>query len=103
MVREKTNDAQGAFFEVPVKRKGQKSILFRRIESKPVTRESSEEDPKSPQFSHYGLNTCRMMENMRYDLMKRSILNFDQGRRTLLQSFIPKGKALTIIIKLGGG
>jgi len=31
--------------------------------------------------------------DMGYDLMKRSGLNFGQGRRTLLQSFVPKGKA----------
>ena len=52
MVREKTSNAQGAFFEVPTKHKGQKLILFGRIESEPVTDESSEEDPESPQFSH---------------------------------------------------
>jgi len=34
-----------------------------------------------------------MMENIGYDLMKKSDLNFGKGRRTLLQSFIPKGKA----------
>ena len=48
MVHEKTNDAQGAFFEVPAKRKGQKLILFERIEPEPVTHESSEDDPESP-------------------------------------------------------
>jgi len=62
MVREKTSDAQEAFFEVPTKRKGQKPILFGRIESKAVTRESSKDNPESPQFSHYRPNACRMME-----------------------------------------
>ena len=37
MVCEKTSDAQRAFFKVPAKHKGQKPILFGRIESKPVT------------------------------------------------------------------
>jgi len=83
MVREKA-DAPGAFFEVPAKHKGQKPILFGRIESKPLTRESSKDDHESPQFSHYGPNACCMMENMGYDLTKRSGLNFDQGRRILL-------------------
>jgi len=32
MVCKKTSDAQGAFFEVPAKRKGKKPILFGRIE-----------------------------------------------------------------------
>ena len=76
MVRKKTSDAQGTFFEVPAKRKGQKPILFRRTESEPVTRESSKDDPESPQFSHYEPHACRMIENIGYDLMKRSGLNF---------------------------
>ena len=54
MIREKTSDAQRAFFEVPAKHKGQKLILFERIESEPVTCENSEDDLESPQFSHYG-------------------------------------------------
>ena len=33
-----------------------------------------------------------MMENMGYNLTKRSDLNFGQGRQTLLKSFVPKGK-----------
>ena len=103
MVHEKTSDAQGAFFEVLAKRKGQKSILLRRIESEPVTHESSKDDPESPQFSYYKLNACRMMENMGYDLMKRSGLNFGQIRQTLFRSFVPKGKAPATIIKLRGG
>jgi len=68
---------------VPTKRKGQKLILFERIEFEPVTRESSEDNLESPQFSHYGSNACCMMENMEYDLKKRFGLNFGQGRRTL--------------------
>ena len=36
IAREKTSDAQGVFFEVPVKRKGQNPILFGRIESELV-------------------------------------------------------------------
>ena len=46
MVRKKTSDAQGAFFEVPAKHKGQKAILFGKIESELVTRESSEDNPE---------------------------------------------------------
>jgi len=76
MMCEKTSDAQGAFFEVPAKRKGQKQILFERIESEPVTRESSEDNPESPQFSHYGPNAYYLMENMGYNMMKRLVLNF---------------------------
>jgi len=30
---------------------------------------------------------------MGHDLAKKSRLNFDKGRRTLLRSFVPKGKA----------
>ena len=92
MVHEKTSDAQGTFFEVPAKRKDQKPILFGRIEPEPVIHESSKDNPEPPQFSHYGPNACRMIENMGYNLMKRSGLNFGQGRRTLLRFFIPKEK-----------
>ena len=42
---------------------------------------------------HYEPNVLRMMENMGYDLMKKSGLNFGIERRTLLRSFISKGKA----------
>ena len=34
-----------------------------------------------------------MMERMGYDLINRPGLNFGKGRRTLLRSFVPKGKA----------
>ena len=37
MVRENTSDTQGAFFEVPAKHKGQKPILFGRVESEAMT------------------------------------------------------------------
>jgi len=64
MVHEKTNDAQGAFFEVPAKHKDQKSILFGRFESEPMTHEISEDDFESPQFSHYKWNSHCIMKNM---------------------------------------
>ena len=41
MIHENAGDIRGAFFEVPVMRKGQKPILFGRVESEPVTFESS--------------------------------------------------------------
>jgi len=34
-----------------------------------------------------------MMENMGYDPTSGLGLNFDKGRRILLRSFVPKGKA----------
>ena len=80
IVHEKTSDAQGAFFEVPTKHKGQKLIQFVRIESEPMTDERSDEDPESPQFSHYEPHACRMIENIGYDRMKYFVLNFGQGR-----------------------
>jgi len=97
------NEAQGSLFEVPAGHKSQKSILFRRIASELMPREDSESENKFPQFPHYELNVLRMMENMGYDLTKGPGLNFGKGRRTLLWSFVPKGKALIIIIKLAGG
>ena len=38
------SDAQGSFFEVLVSHKGQKSIFFRKVESKPMTCEDSESE-----------------------------------------------------------
>ena len=48
MVHEKISDARKALFEVLVKWKGQKPILFERIESEPIAYESSGGGSKSP-------------------------------------------------------
>ena len=58
-----------------------------------MARESSEDNAESPQFSHNGPHARRMMEKMGYDLTKRFGLSFGKERRTLLRSFVPKGKA----------
>jgi len=68
-----------------------------------MTYEDSESETKLLQFSHYESNVLRMMKNMRYDLTSGPDLNFGKGKRTLLRSFIPKGKTLIIIIELAGG
>ena len=73
--------------------KGQKLILFGRVESKLMIREDSESETKLSQFSHYEPNVLKMMENIGYDLISGLGLNFGKGRQTLLRSFIPKGKA----------
>ena len=39
---------------------------------------------------------------MGYDLTNGPGLNFSKGRRTLLRSFVPKGKPLIITIELAG-
>jgi len=83
-VYQSVGDAQGSFFEVPIRRKGQKLILFRRVESKPTTYEDAESETELPQFSHYDPNALRMMENMGYDLTSVPSLNFGKGRRILL-------------------
>ena len=88
---------------VPARRKGQKPILFGRIKSEPMSREESEGEEEPPQFGHYLPNALRMMESMGYDLTNGLRLNFGKGRRTLLRSFVPKGKPLIIIIRLAGG
>ena len=51
-VYQSVNDAQGSFFEVPARRKGQKLILFGRVDST-TTCEDSERETKLPQFSYY--------------------------------------------------
>ena len=78
---------------VPARRKGQKPILFGRISSEPTPREDSESEEESPQLSHYEPKALKMMKCMGYDLTNRPGLNFGKGRRTLLRSFVPKGKA----------
>jgi len=92
-VCQSVSDAQGSFFEVLARRKGQKLILFRRVRSKPTTCKDSKSETKLPQFSHYESNVLRMMEIMGYDLTSGLGLNFGKGRRTLLLSFVTKGKA----------
>ena len=84
------NEAQGSLFKVPARRKGQKSILFRRVEFESMTCEDSKSENEPPQFSHYKSNVLRMMENIGYNLTSGPDLNFGKGRRTLLRSFIPK-------------
>ena len=77
---------------VPARRKGQRPILFGQIKSEPMPLEESEGEEEPPQFGHYEPNTLRMMESMGYDLTNGPGLNFSKGRRTLLRSFMPKGK-----------
>jgi len=92
-VYQSVNDAQGSFFEVPARRKGQKSIIFERVKPKPMICEDLKSETELPQFSHYESNVLRMIENMGYDLTSGLGLNLGKGRRILLWSFIPKGKA----------
>ena len=92
MVYQGVNDAQGSLFMVLERRKGQKSILFERVKARSMTQESSESDDEFAQFSHYEPNILRMMESMGYDLTRGPGLNFGNGRRTLLRSFVPKRK-----------
>ena len=56
-------DAQESVFMVPARHKGQKLILFGRIKSELMSREDSESENESPQFSHYEPNVLRMIEN----------------------------------------
>ena len=86
-------DAQESIFIVLAKRKGQKLILFGQVKPEPMSREGSESEKELPQFGHYE-PALRMMESMGYDLTNGPGLNFGKGRRTLLRSFVPKGKTL---------
>ena len=56
------------------------SILFGRIESEPVPRESPKDNVEFPHLSHYGPNAHRIMEKLGNDLIKRSGFNFDKGK-----------------------
>ena len=97
------SDTQESLFKVSARCKGQRPILFRRVKSKLITREDSESKNEPPQFSHYEPNVLRMMENMGYDLTSGPGLNFGKGRRTLLRSFVPKGKAHDYYHQTGRG
>ena len=66
-VYQDVSDAQESLFMVPAKRESQRPILFGRVESKSLIRESSESDNESPQFTHYDPNVLKMMESMGYD------------------------------------
>ena len=77
-------DAQESVFMVPARRRGQKLILFRRIESELMSYKDSESENESPLFSHYESSVLRMMESMKYNLTNGPGLNFSKGRRTLL-------------------
>ena len=92
MVSKKIGDAHNALFKLSAKWKGQKPILFGRIESEPITCENSSGSSESPQFFHYGQKSRHMMERMKYDFTKESSLNFGKEKRALLRSFVPKGK-----------
>ena len=70
-----------------------KTNPFRKSQVESITSKDSESENEPPQFSHYEPNILRMMENMGYDLTSGLGLNFGKGRRTLLRSFVPKGKA----------
>ena len=85
-------NTQESIFMIPARRKGQKPILFGRMTTEPTPREESESEEESPQLSHYEPKALKMMKCMGYDLTNRPGLNFGKGRRTLLRSFVPKGK-----------
>ena len=102
MAYQSVSDVLGTFFEVLVRRKGQKLIFFGRVKSKPMIREDPKSKNEPPQFSHYEPNVLKMMENMRYGLTSGPNLNFGKGRQTLRDLLFQKGKPLTIITELGG-
>jgi len=84
---------QETFFDVPTRCKGQKSIFFGRVESKPTICEDMKSETEFPRFSHYEPNVLKMMKIMGYNLARGPVLNFSRGRRTLLRSFVLKVKA----------
>jgi len=77
-------DAQESVFMFPARRKDKKLILFERIKSELMSREDSESENESPQFSYYKPNVLRMMDSMGYDLTNGPGLNFCKERRILL-------------------
>jgi len=103
MAYQSVSKAQGSFFEVLARCKGQKLILFGRVKSKPMTCEDSESETELPPFSYYESNVLRMMGNMKCELTSGPGLNFGKGKRTLLRLSFQKGKPLIIIIELAGG
>jgi len=84
------SDVQRTFFEVLARHKGQKLIFFGRVESNSWRLRKRD---WTPSVLSLRAKCLKMMENMGYDLTSGLGLNFGKGRRTLLRSFIPKGKA----------
>lgn len=83
-------------FESPPKYNCQKPILFGKVNNykKKKNCVSFEEEYNSLEFSHYNQNAHKIMKKMGYDLAKGRRLNFEKEKRTMLQSFSPKGKML---------
>jgi len=48
MMHERASDTYKVFFKVPAKYKGQKPILFGKVEFEPINRESLENGSESP-------------------------------------------------------
>ena len=70
LVHEKIGGTHNTLFKVLAKQKGQKPILFGRIETEPVACESLGDNSESPQFFHYGQKSRNMMKKMGYDFTK---------------------------------
>ena len=68
-----------------------------------MTYEDLESETELSQFSPYKSNVLRMIEHIGYDLTSGLGLNFGKGRRILLLSFIPKGKAPDYYHQTRGG
>ena len=65
-----------------------------------MSRQESESENESPQFTDYKPNILRMMESMGYDLINGPGLNFSKGRKHYSGLSFQKGRLLTITIKL---
>ena len=96
------SDAQGSLLMVLARHKGQRPIFFG-VESKSMTREDSESDDESPQFSHYEPNVLGMIEKMGYDLTNGPGLNSAKEEEHYFDLLFRKGKPLIIINELAGG
>ena len=80
LVHEKIGGTHNALFKGPAKRKGQKPILFGRIETESVACESLGGDSETLQFFHYGQKSRDMMKRMGHNFTKELGLNFGKEK-----------------------
>src|SRR5436853_7836632 len=82
----------GAFFEVPARRRKQKPLYFGRCHDKIRTSVSADIETHAPEFSHYDPNAHLIMRHWGYDFEKKPGLNYGKGLKSLPGPFVPKGK-----------
>jgi len=85
-------NSEGSVFVVPPSKRNQSPIVFGRIQPRISAITDSGLDSEPPQIFHYARSSHHMMRRMGYNLHHENGLNFRRGRRSLLRTFVSKGK-----------